>query len=269
MTVGHQRPEPIGRARSTSGRAIIPQLRISPGVSDLAVETPLEVEINGVPVARLICTPESLDELVVGWSFGQGYLERIDDIARLTVRNGRAVLMLKRALPGGYEWREQLTAGFDASHIRFPDRLHRTPPKRDDFEIEGGRLLALSAELLARFHALPGGDQLHHAGATDGTTMLSSWHDVSRHNALDKLIGWSILAEQPLTRSMVTLTGRVGASTIYVAARAGIRIVVGREAPTAQAVKLSQGVGLTIVGNLARNDPTIYSHPWRIRRSEE
>jgi FdhD protein len=257
-------PQPIGRPVKPASRPIEPILRTSSGVSGLAVETPVAIEVNGVPTATLICSPESLDELVAGWCFGQGFIDSRDDISRLTVRGGRAVVMLKRSLPGGHDWRVQLASGFDASHIRFPAIAAATPPPRDGFVLDARTALALIAELYQRFGAQPGG--LYDAGATDGATVLTTVHDIGRHNALDKLVGWSVLAHHDLSPFVVAITGRMCASTVYRAARAGVRILASNGAPTAQAVKVAQGAGLTLISEVESAQRTIYSHPWRIER---
>jgi FdhD protein len=241
-------------------------LRNSTGVSQLAVEAPLAIEVNGVPVATLVCTPGSGDELVAGWCFGHGYLDHASDISRISCGNARATVMLRRSLPGGHEWREQLTAGFDASLIRYPEPITGSPPKRDSFSIEAGTLLALTAEVQERFQARAQSREFEHAGATDGHSLLVTTYDVDRFNALDKLIGWSVLSQQPLDEMIVTLSGRICAASLFRLARAGATIVVAPGAPTAQAVKIAQGAGITLIGGLAMDGPTIYTHPWRIDR---
>ncbi len=253
----------IGRSRSRT----LPLLRNSNGVSNLAVESPLAIEINGVPTATLVCTPGSGDELVAGWCFGQGYLDDVNDIARISCGNTRATIMLRRSLPGGHEWREQLTAGFDASLIRYPERPPGSTPQRDDFVVEAGRLIALDAELRTRFFGRQHAQHFEHAGATEGNSIIVSTYDVERFNALDKLIGWSVLASEPLDRMIISLTGRLCAASIFRIARAGARIVVGDLDPSVQAVKIAQGCGITLVGGAGTDDPVIYTHPWRIDRS--
>lgn len=260
-------PQPIGRSLRSAGKPVEPLLRNSSGVCRLPVETPVAIEVNGVPTATLICSPESLDELIAGWCFSQGFIDGRDDISRLKVRGGRAVVMLKRSLPGGHDWRRQLASGFDASHIRYPGGATTTPPPRDDFVFDARTVLALTAELFERFPADQRSSGLYHCGATDGATVLTTVHDIGRHNALDKLIGWSVLAGQDLSPYVVAMTGRVCAATVYRAVRAGARILASNGMPSAQAVKVAQGSGLTIIADVERPQRTVYSHPWRIDRS--
>jgi formate dehydrogenase accessory protein FdhD len=176
------------------------------------------------------------------------------------------VVLLKRSLPGGHNWREQLASGFDASLIRYPVAARTTPPPRDGFVLDARSVLALSAELFERFEATTGADRRAHAGATDGATVITTTHDISRHNTLDKLIGWSILTSYDLSTFVVAMRGRVCASTVFRAVRAGVRLLVSDDIPTAQAVKLAQGAGMTIIGDVESSRRTIFSHPWRIDR---
>jgi formate dehydrogenase accessory protein FdhD len=50
---------------------------------DAVEESPVWLELNGVPVVTWMCTPDALDELVVGWLFGEGYIETPADIVRM------------------------------------------------------------------------------------------------------------------------------------------------------------------------------------------
>ena len=50
---------------------------------DAVEETPVWLELNGTPVVTWMCTPDQLDELVVGWLFGEGYIDGLKDIAKM------------------------------------------------------------------------------------------------------------------------------------------------------------------------------------------
>jgi FdhD protein len=257
-------PQSIGRPVPERNK---PTFEISKGISGLAVESPLAIEINGIHVGTLICTPESIEELVIGWSFGHGFLESKSDIDRVRLYRGRASVMLRRSLPGGHDWREQLNAGFDACVVRAPDTYAATPPPRDDFVLDARYIMALAAELFQRFNADPGDADLRHVGASDGRAIMVGVRDIGRHNAFDKLVGWSVLSGSPLADLIVAINGGIGASTVHKAIRAGARILLSDGKPTVQAVKLAQSGGITLIGHAIDSRRTIYTHPWRIDRT--
>lgn len=257
-------PQSIGRPVPERAK---PTFAISNGISGLATESPLAIEINGIHVGTLVCTPESVEELVIGWSFGHGFLESKADIDRVRLHRGRASVMLRRSLPGGHNWREQLNAGFDAGIVRSAGSPSATPPPRDEFVLEARYVMALAAELFQRFALQPGDADLRHAGASDGSAIMVGARDIGRHNAFDKLVGWSVLSGTSLADLLVAVNGGIGASTVHKAIRAGARMLVSDGKPTAQAVKLAQGGGITLIGRAIDAGRTIYTHPWRVDRT--
>lgn len=257
-------PRSIGRPVPERAK---PTFAISSGISGLAAESPLAIEINGIHVGTLVCTPESIEELVIGWSFGHGFLESRSDIDRVRLHRGRASVMLRRSLPGGHNWREQLNAGFDAGIVRAPDAPSTSPPLRDELVLDARYVMALTAELFQRFESQPGDSDLRHVGASDGSSVMVGTRDIGRHNAFDKLIGWSVLSGTPLSDLIVAIDGGIGASIVHKAIRAGAHILVSDGTPTAQAVKLAQGGGITLIGHANDSRRTIYTHPWRVDRS--
>ena len=50
---------------------------------DAVEEAPVWLEVNGVPAVTWMCTPAQLDELVVGWLHGEGYIETTGDLVSL------------------------------------------------------------------------------------------------------------------------------------------------------------------------------------------
>lgn len=257
-------PHSIGRPVPERAR---PSFAISNGVARLATESPLSIEVNGIHVGTLICTLESVEELVIGWCYGHGFLESKADIDRVRIHKGRASIMLRRSLPGGHDWREQLNAGFDAGIVRAPDFQRTSISARDDFILEARYLMALAAELVQRFDSKPGDEDLRHVGASDGHTIMVGARDIGRHNAFDKLVGWSVLSGTSLRSLVVAVEGGIGVATAHKAIRAGVRMLLSDGKPTAQAVKLAQGAGMTLIGEALDPQRTIFTHPWRVDRA--
>ena len=88
--------------------------------------------------------------------------------------------------------------------------------------------------------------------------------DVSRHCALDKAIGAAFLAGLEFPRAFLVVSFRLSSRLVEKAAWAGIPVVASLSAPTLQAAKLAEALGVTLGGFLRGGRFNIYSHPGRI-----
>src|SRR5512147_851363 len=58
-----------------------PTRRRGRGPAPAAVEeVPVWLEVNHVPTVTWMCTPELLEELVLGWLYGEGYISSVDQV---------------------------------------------------------------------------------------------------------------------------------------------------------------------------------------------
>jgi FdhD protein len=237
------------------------------GVRDeVAVEEPLEIRVDGQPLAVTMRTPGHDDELALGFLYGEGLIDGpreaglTDDLAANIVEvagpllrevGGRRfyttsscgvcgkgaleeVAVYAPRLPGGPTVDRALLAGL-------PDRL-----RQPTFERTGG---------------------LHATGlfSADGELLIVR-EDVGRHNAMDKVIGRALLdGRLPLRDAILCVSGRLAFELVQKAVVAGAPILVGVGAPTSLAVELAVDRDLTLAGFARGDRVNVYSGAQRVR----
>jgi FdhD protein len=89
--------------------------------------------------------------------------------------------------------------------------------------------------------------------------------DIGRHNAVDKVIGASLLDKKiDFNNSILLLSGRAGFELIQKAIRASICIVAAVGAPSSLSVNLADEFKQTLIGFLKKGKFNIYTGPERI-----
>jgi FdhD protein len=96
--------------------------------------------------------------------------------------------------------------------------------------------------------------------------VLVAREDVGRHNAVDKVLGHTLLhATVPVGPGVLMVSGRTSFEIVQKAIAAGVPIVAGVSAPSSLAVSLAERLGVTLVGFLRGRKANVYSHADRIR----
>ncbi|GAB3938104.1 formate dehydrogenase accessory sulfurtransferase FdhD [Kribbella albertanoniae] len=248
----------------------------------LAVEEPLELRVDGKPLAVTMRTPGHDVELAHGFLHTEGVIGSVDDIRAARYcdslddegRNTYNVLDVSLA-PGvpppvtGVERNFYTTsscgvcgkASLDAVRLKT-----RHSPADDDVKIRYDVLAELPDVLRTRQQVFDRTGGLHAAGLFTPTgDLLVVREDVGRHNAVDKVIGWALLDHRIPARGLILIvSGRASFELAQKAVMAGIPVLGAVSAPSSLAVDLAAESGLTLAGFIRNGSLNAYTHPTRI-----
>ena len=134
-----------------------------------------------------------------------------------------------------------------------------------DTRVELAAIARVPAQLAAaqRVFAETGG--LHAAAlvATSGE-LLCVREDVGRHNAVDKLVGWTLEARRDPATAFLFLSGRIGYELVQKAVMLGVPVIAAVSAPSSLAIDLAERFNIALVGFVRGARGNLYSHAWRI-----
>jgi FdhD protein len=236
------------------------------GETDLvAIEEPLEIRVDGEPLAVTMRTPGHDEELAAGFLYGEGLLagapevSLTDDLAANTVEV-RGPLARDPGVRRFYTTSSCGVCGKGALAQVAVD----SPPLGDGPRVARALLASLPERLVQPGFERTGG--LHATGLFDARgELLCVREDVGRHNAMDKVVGWALgNGRVPLAVDLLCVSGRLSFELVQKAAVAGAAILVGVGAPTSLAVELAADRGLTLCGFARRGQINVYTHPQRV-----
>jgi FdhD protein len=238
----------------------------------LAAEEPLEIRVGGEPLTVTMRTPGHDLELAAGFLLTEGIVESGEQIAGMravTPENGSKSNTIEVDLTGSSFDPQQLKRNFFAASSCGicgkasidAIRLRGLRPLDQGFRIEAELLCQLPEKLRAEQAVFSRTGGLHAAALFDEHgQMVAVREDIGRHNAVDKIVGWSLLNRHlPLDRHILLVSGRVGFEIVQKALAAGIPILASVSAPSGLAVKLARELGLTLIGFLRGRRFVVYS----------
>jgi FdhD protein len=255
-----------GRALESSRVDIV---RAPAGVREqdrVAVEEPLEIRINGEPVAVTMRTPGHDEELALGFCLSEGLRPESaslpTDFAANTVEvsaPGFDATSLRRSFYTTSSCGVCGTGALEAVAVE-------AARVESDLRVSAELVTALPDRLRAAQDTFTATGGLHATGLFDANgELLCAREDVGRHNAMDKVIGWAFgEGLLPFTARVLCVSGRLSFELVQKAAVAGCPVVAAVGAPSSLAIELAADRGITLCGFVRGGRFNVYTEPWRV-----
>jgi FdhD protein len=229
-------------------------------------EEPLEIRLDGEPLAVTMRTPGEDVELAVGFLHAEGILTAVDELERVdSVEDDRVEVSLRPAARERFAEREREARMFPATSAcgvcgkpSLEDLWQRIPrlvaPTIADRDLDA--LVARLPERMRESQPLFGETGGVHAAALfdEAGRLLDLREDVGRHNAIDKLVGAALLdGRLPFECCIVVTSGRAGYEIVQKALAAGAPVLAAVGAASSLAVRLASLGGMRLYSFVGRD----------------
>lgn len=259
----------------------------------VSVEEPLEMrlkfkknskwEVQNISITMR--TPGNDEDLIKGFLYNERIIENIDDIDSIEFRGDvsgdynlqniiEATISKIDNLDIGKLKRNFVTnsscgvcgkTSLDAIEIIKTEKLDLSFPQiKENIILKSPNLLIDEQSEFSKTGGI-------HASAliNDEGNVIAIREDVGRHNALDKLIGYSISKKilDP-KKQFIACSGRLNFELVQKGLMANIGVMAGVGAPTSLAIDLAKRFDMTLLGFVKENSFNIYSNKNRILLSK-
>ncbi|MFH0931677.1 MAG: formate dehydrogenase accessory sulfurtransferase FdhD, partial [Candidatus Zixiibacteriota bacterium] len=133
-----------------------------------------------------------------------------------------------------------------------------------EFTISANEIIKLMKEFEVKSSVFKSTGGTHSAALADKEKILLFKEDIGRHNAVDKILGESLIENIPWQDKLLISSGRVSSDILLKAGRAKINLIISRSAPTSLALELAQRLGITVIGFARGKRMNIYTYPMRV-----
>ncbi|MFE0624161.1 formate dehydrogenase accessory sulfurtransferase FdhD [Priestia aryabhattai] len=237
----------------------------------IVTEFPVTVKINEEEFVTMVCSPQYIEDMVIGYLASEGVIREYKDIKNIWVqeKEGYVHVTIDKLNPyfQNLQNKRYITSCCGASRQGFVfinDAL--TAKKMNDISVELSikdcfQLMNKLQQSAATFQETGG---VHNAAICDKNGFMLSRMDIGRHNALDKLYGYCLKHHISIRDKVVVFSGRISSEILLKVAKIGCEVVLSKSAPTELALNLAEELRITTVGFIRNDSLNIYTCPERI-----
>lgn len=232
----------------------------------IILDTFLNVLVNGEHIASFVCLPGDEDKAAIGYLFSSGILKSINKIKEISHSSYKVNVQTSEQFINS-----ELKKTLITSDCVIPEKWIKLRKGLSLSKVHSNLMVESTSITNAKkqldkacvTYRKTGGT---HAAAlfTQKGSKICSVEDISRHVAVDKIVGTGLLEKINLNEVFLITTGRIASITVAKAVNLQIPIVASISAPMNSGVELAEKLGITLIGFVRGNRMNIYTHPERI-----
>lgn len=239
--------------------------------------------IDCLPPRKFSVYPKNLDDFAIGYCLGEGLIKTNEDIEEIKVSKTNVLVKTRLNHTSEEDFEQddivqkrkgkcehacvcrlleyQGVNSDNAGGIR--SQLKTVTPNNSTLKIDATQIIKDIDNLKENAKIWQDTGSVHVAQLIYKNKSIIR-EDVSRHVAVDKVIGAAFKSGYDLTQSYITYSGRMPADMLIKVIRVGIPIIISNAAPAASGYEIAKKGNITMVGFVRNNRFNLYSAPQRI-----
>lgn len=193
-------------------------------MDEVIVEYPIEIYVNGEKFKRLTLTPIEIENLVLGHLYSENLINSISDIKNLKIEENKAYIDLDK----------------EKSKKKISEIKNQTIDREKLFDFS--KRFQNESEIFKR----TGG--AHSCALVKNYQIIKFEEDVSRSNAVDKLIGYILKNKIDLSDKFIFTSCRISEVILDKILNVGFNILISQSCPTSFAVDLAREKNINLIG---------------------
>ena len=228
------------------------------GKEKVVKDETITLTINGDISRSLSAIEDSLEEFAVGYLFNENMVNSMDAIRQIKVDGTQINAEIDDTL---LRTNETVLCSDSAGGWR--SKIKTVNPVESDFQVKASELISRIEELKDNAEIWQATGGTHVAGIVYKNQFIVK-EDVSRHVAVDKVIGYGLMHNFDLSQSYVIYSGRMPADMVIKMTRAGVPILASNAAPANSWYNIAKKGNITLVGFLRGQRCNVYNNQNRV-----
>lgn len=221
-------------------------------------DEPITLTINGEISRSLSAIEDSLKEFAVGYLFNENMVKSLENIKKIEIDGVQINAEIDDTL-----LKTNKTVLCSDSAGGWISKIKEMNPVESDLQVNVKELLDRIEELKNNAEIWQATGGTHVAGIVHNGQFVMK-EDVSRHVAVDKVIGYGLLNGFNLNQSYVIYSGRMPADIVIKMIRSGVPILASNAAPANSGYNIAKKGNITLVGFLRGQRCNIYNNQNRV-----
>ena len=232
--------------------------KITDVTENVVKDSTITLTINNKIKRSLSAIEDSLKEFAVGYLFNENMVKTLEHIEKIEIDGNKINVEINDTL---LKTKETVLCSDSAGGWR--SKINNIEPVTSNFQVKSDELIERIEELKNNAQIWQATGGTHVAGIVYKDNFIVK-EDVSRHVAVDKVIGYGILHDYDLSNCYVIYSGRMPADMVIKIVRAGIPVLASNAAPAYSGCETAKKGNVTLVGFLRGQRFNVYNNKNRI-----